>query len=160
VGSRHLPLSTGTALTTSDRRLLYGLRQNVDLERGLLGVPAGYVNPDEDTANGRLNIVSSLKRELEEEVGTLDQDVDKVQCLGLVGKEQTYIAFATELVISFGDILQRHPREREFATIESADTDRDSLRTFIELNHKQMTKHSLANILLYGMWCYGEEWLD
>jgi len=141
------PLSCGAVLRTSDQELIYGLRRGYDSTKITYGLPAGYVNPDSDLGSNRVDPFLTTQRELEEEIGILCSEIQRMQCLGLLGWEGTHMVFLTEVAPTSQDIKDRLPRESEFERLESIEV--ESVTKFLELNRDRILPHSLGGIVLY-----------
>jgi ADP-ribose pyrophosphatase YjhB (NUDIX family) len=159
VSGRIHPVSVGTVLLTSDAKLIHGRRKNVEFE-GLIGVPAGLVNPDADGRNRSLDFFTALRRELCEEVGIREYDIRQTLCLGVIAKEQPYLAFVTEISLSYVELAKLRPMEVEFQRFDATPANSLSVALLVSRCRENMATYALANILVYGGWSFGEKWLD
>jgi hypothetical protein len=62
--------------------------------------------------------------------------------------EQPYLAFITHLKISFKELDSNIPEEKEFSRFEAHQYERKHLEHFIASKYKEMTPHTLANMLM------------
>lgn len=159
VSGRIHPVSVGTVVLTSDAKLIHGRRKNVEFE-GVIGVPGGLVNPDADGRNRSLDFFIALRRELCEEVGIRESDVRHTLCLGVIGKEQLYLAFVTEINLRYVELMKLRPVEVEFEKFNVTPADSLSVALFLSRCRESMATYALANFLVYGGWSFGEKWLD
>jgi 8-oxo-dGTP pyrophosphatase MutT (NUDIX family) len=143
------PLSVGSMIVTADNKWIIGRRSKTyDFERQytLLG---GYLDPEKDIVNSKPNPFHAIRREIEEETG-IDKkhDIGSVICLGLDGIDQPYLAFNTQLKISYDELVYGTPKEKEFRTLDGYENEKRSLENFVTTNYKELTPHTLANILM------------
>jgi len=150
------PLSIGSMIVTSDNKWIIGRRKKTyDLE-GQYTLISGYMDPDKDLINSKPDPFFSIRREIEEETGTNgDQDIADVLCLGVDGIDQPYLAFRTQLKISYDELIPNIPAEKEFRKLEAYEYNETSIKNFVESNYKEMTPHTLANMLL--MYSYNDD---
>jgi len=141
------PLSCGAILKTSDQELIYGCRRALGSGKVTYGLPAGFVNPDSDRSSNLVDPFLTMQRELEEEIGILRSEIQRMQCLGLLGREGTHMVFLTEVAPTSRDTKHRLPRESELERLESIEV--KSITKFLELNHDRILPHSLGGIVLY-----------
>jgi N-acetylglutamate synthase-like GNAT family acetyltransferase/8-oxo-dGTP pyrophosphatase MutT (NUDIX family) len=62
-------------LRSSDGALLYGVMSDLTATGGLIFPPGGNLDPEDVTAEGKVNVVGAIYRELEEETGLTRDDV-------------------------------------------------------------------------------------
>jgi 8-oxo-dGTP pyrophosphatase MutT (NUDIX family) len=75
---------------------------------------AGYMDPDKDLVNSKPDPFFAIKREIEEETGiNKNRDIGNITCLGLDGIDQPYLAFSTQLKISYNELISNIPEEKE-----------------------------------------------
>jgi len=146
------PLSCGTVLKTSDQELIYGRRRGSGSAKEKYGLPAGYVDPDSDRSSSGVEPFLTMARELEEEIGILRDEIQRMECLGLLGGEGTHLVFLTEVVSTSEDIRDRLPRGSEFERLQSIGV--GSVTRFLELNRDRMLLHSLGGIALYDTYLH------
>ena len=110
---------------------------------------AGYMDPDRDIINSEPDPFFAVTSEIEEETG-LDKDkgIRNPLCLGLDGIDQPYLAFSTRLNVTYNELISKAPKEKEFRNFEVYQYDKRSIEKFIKSNYKQLTPHSLANMLM------------
>lgn len=143
------PLSVGSMVITAENKWIIGRRQETYDFEGQYTLPAGYMDPNKDLIEFKPDPYSALKREIEEETGiNKKHDIDKIICLGLNETEQPYLAFITHLKLSYKELVSNIPEEKEFSRIEAHQYERRYLEHFIVSKYKEMTPHTLANMLM------------
>lgn len=107
------------------------------------------MDPDKDLLNSKPNPFFAVRREIEEETG-IDKkwDIDNVLCLGLSDIDQPYLAFNVHLKISYEELISKIPEERELGKLEAYDYEKHIIRKFALSNYKDLTPHTLANMLM------------
>jgi 8-oxo-dGTP pyrophosphatase MutT (NUDIX family) len=143
------PLSVATMILTSDNKWIIGRRSKTHDYELSYALVAGYMDPEKDIVNSKPDPFYAIQRELIEETGILSQDISSVSCLGLDGESQPYLAFVTALTISSELFNSLVPIEKEFTQFEYYDLQREAIKDFLLSNYKQITPHSLANILMF-----------
>lgn len=140
------PLSVGSMIVTSDNKWLIGRRQETYDFEGQYTLLAGYMDPDKDIVNSKPDPFFAIKREIEEETGiNKTQDISNVICLGI---DQPYLAFRTQLRISYNELISNVPVEKEVRRLEAYPYEKQSITAFILSNYEELTPHTLANILM------------
>lgn len=143
------PLSVGSMIVTSDNKWIIGRRSKTYDFEGQFTLLAGYMDPDKDIVNSKPDPLFALMREIEEETGiSRIQDIGRVACLGLDGIDQPYLAFNTQLKISYVELISNIPEEKEFRKLEGYNYNKQSIERFVKSNYKELTPHTLANILM------------
>jgi 8-oxo-dGTP pyrophosphatase MutT (NUDIX family) len=143
------PLSVGSMVVTADKKWIIGRRHKTYDFEGQYTLLAGYMDPNKDLVNSKPDPFSALKREIEEETGiNKDHDIGNIICLGLDGTEQPYLAFNTQLNISYKELVSNIPEEKEFRRFEVYRYERRYLENFIVSNYEDLTPHTLANMLM------------
>jgi 8-oxo-dGTP pyrophosphatase MutT (NUDIX family) len=143
------PLSVGSMIVTSDDKWIIGRRRNTYDFEGQYTLVAGYMDPDNDIVNSIPDPFFAIKREIEEETGiSRNQDISSIICLGADGADQPYLAFKTQLKLSYAELKSNMPLEKEFREIEAYRHEKDSIKNFITSNYKELTPHTLANVLM------------
>jgi hypothetical protein len=73
-----------------------------------------------------------MKIEMEEETGiNKNQDISNVICLGADGTDQLYLAFRTQLRISYNELISNVPVERDFRKFEAYQHEKQSIKDLI-----------------------------
>ena len=157
------PLAVCSVVETRDGFMLYEQRQNVAVHAGRYHVIAGFFerNSDRD-AQGRPDPFGAMCRELREETGIRLADIEEHYCLGAVYdvvNPHGELCFLTRLHISLAEVLTRTPEDDEVKELLSLAVTRESLRDFLVKNHGNISATGEPNLLMYGGWKYGEEWL-
>jgi 8-oxo-dGTP pyrophosphatase MutT (NUDIX family) len=143
------PLSVGTMLVTADNKWIIGRRLKTYDFVGQYTLLAGYMDPDKDIVNSKPDPFFAIKREIEEETGiNKDCDIDNITCLGLDGIDQPYLAFSTQLKISYNELISNIAKEKEFRKFEAYQYEKQFIENFIISNYKELTPHTLANMLM------------
>jgi 8-oxo-dGTP pyrophosphatase MutT (NUDIX family) len=141
--------SVGSVVVTADNKWIIGRRLKTYDFEDQYTLLSGYMDPDKDIINSKPDPFFAIKREIEEETGIdKDHDIGSVVCLGLDGIEQPYLAFSTLLNISYDELITKIPGEKEFWNLEVYEYEERSIENFIMSNHKVLTPHSLANLLM------------
>ncbi len=158
------PLAVCSVVETRDGFILYEQRQNVAVHAGRFHVIAGFFerNLDRD-AQGRPDPFGAMCRELREETGIQIADIEEHYCLGAVYdvvNPHGELCFLTRLHISLAEVLTRTPEDDEVKELLSLALTKESLRDFLVKNHGNISATGEPNLLLYGGWKYGEEWLE
>ena len=89
-------------------------------------------------------------------------DIEEQYCLGAVYdviNPHGELCFLTRLHISLAEVLTRTPEDDEVKELLSLAVTRESLRDFLVKNHGNISATGEPNLLMYGGWKYGEEWL-
>jgi 8-oxo-dGTP pyrophosphatase MutT (NUDIX family) len=143
------PLSIGSMIVTADNKWVIGRRVKAHGFIGQYAVVGGYMDPDNDLLNSKPDPFFAVKREIEEETG-IDKkwDIDNVICLGLNDIDQPYLAFNAHLKISYEELISKIPEERELGRLEAYDYEKQIIRNFVLSNYKDLTPHTLANMLM------------
>jgi 8-oxo-dGTP pyrophosphatase MutT (NUDIX family) len=143
------PLSVGSMVVTADNKWIIGRRYGTYDFEGQYTLPAGYMDPNKDLIESKPDPYSALKREIEEETGiNKKHDIGNIICLGLNGTEQPYLAFITHLKLSYKELVSNIPEEKEFRRFEVHQYETKHLENFIVTKFKEMTPHTLANMLM------------
>jgi 8-oxo-dGTP pyrophosphatase MutT (NUDIX family) len=143
------PLSVGSMIVTYDHKWVIGKRLKTYGFEGLYAVVGGYMDPDKDIINSKPDPFFAIKREIEEETGiNKKRDIDYVICLGLNEIDQPYLAFNTQLNISYKQLISNIPEEKELGKLEAYDYEKQAVGSFISSNYKVLTPHTLANMLM------------
>ena len=143
------PLSVGSMVITADNKWIIGRRLKTYDFQDQYTLFAGYMDPGRDVINSKPDPFFAVKSEIEEETG-LDKDrgICNSLCLGLHGVDQPYLAFSTRLNVPYAELISKVPEEKEFRNFEVYQYDKRSIEKFIKSNYKQLTPHSLANMLM------------
>jgi 8-oxo-dGTP pyrophosphatase MutT (NUDIX family) len=157
------PLAVCSVVETSDGFILYEQRQNVAVHAGRYHVIAGFFerNLDRD-AQGQPDPFGAMCRELREETGIQVADIKDQYCLGAaydIINPHGELCFLTRLHIPLAEVLTRTPEDDEVKELLSLAVTEESLRAFLIANHGNISATGEPNLLMYGGWKYGEEWL-
>ena len=143
------PLSVGSMMVTADNKWVIGRRLKTYDFAGQYAVVGGYMDPDKDIINSKPNPFFAIKREIEEETGIdKKRDIENVICLGLNDIDQPYLAFNTQLKISYDELISNMPEEKELKKLEAFDYEKQAVGNFVLSNYKELTPHTLANMLM------------
>lgn len=170
--STHTRAELGNALgvcsvvETSDNVILLDKRQGVDVYTGRYHVIGGFFERHLDTAiqSNLPDPFAAVRREIREETGIQAEDIRDQYCLGVVYDLATphgEIIFLTRLHIPLQVVLdERTPEEQEIKQLQTLAVTKESLRTFILQQHGNISATGEPNLLFYGAWKFGEEWLQ
>jgi 8-oxo-dGTP pyrophosphatase MutT (NUDIX family) len=143
------PLSVGSMIVTSDNKWIIGRRLETYNFEGQYTLLAGYMDPDRDIINFKPDPFFAIKREIVEETGIdKNRDISNIACLGLDCTDQPYLAFSTQLGISYDELISNMPEEKEFRNFEAYQYEKQSIENFITSKYKELTPHTLANMLM------------
>ena len=147
------PLSVGTLIETSDKKLLFGRRLNtLDFDPGLFSVLAGTMDAKIDLTNNVPDPFKSLLRELYEEKSIAEKEVIESRCLGLVYNskyKQTYLPFFTRINISSETLLEKPCNELEFRKFFLVNSTVKAVENFLVPQIQDFSQTCLANIILW-----------
>ena len=157
------PLAVCSVVETSDGFILYERRQNVAVHAGRYHVIAGFFEREQDRdAQGQPDPFGAMCRELREETGIQVADIKEQYCLGTVYdviNPHGELCFLTRLHISLAQVLKRTPEDDEVKKLQALAVTNESLRDFLIANHGNISATGEPNLLMYGGWKFGEEWL-
>jgi 8-oxo-dGTP pyrophosphatase MutT (NUDIX family) len=157
-------LAVCSVVETSDGYILLDKRQGVDVYVGRYHVIGGFFERGRDSTSGdaQPDPFGAIRREIREETGILASDIAEQYCLGLVYDLVTPHAefcFLTRLHIPLSEVKKRVPEEDEIKHLETLYVTEQSLRDFIAQNHGNISATGEPNLLLYGEWRFGQQWL-
>jgi len=156
-------LAVCSVVETSDGYILLDKRQGVDVYVGRYHVIGGFFERGRDsTGDGQPNPFGAICREIREETGILASDIAEQYCLGLVydlATPHAELCFLTRLHIPLSEVKTRVPEENEIKHLETLYVTEQNLRDFIVRNHGNISATGEPNLLLYGEWRFGAQWL-
>ena len=136
-------------IVTADNKWIIGRRSKTYGFEGQYAVVGGYMDPDKDIINSKPDPFFAIRREIEEETGiNKKRDIDDIICLGLNEIDQPYLAFNTQLKITYEQLISNIPEEKELGKLEAYDYEKQPVGSFISSNYKELTPHTLANMLM------------
>jgi 8-oxo-dGTP pyrophosphatase MutT (NUDIX family) len=152
------PLSVGAIVVTTDRQFVLGRRRgDLDLNPNKLSVPAGVMDRKRDVQNGHPNAFGAIVRELTEETGLLESEIEEIDCLGLVymnAYSQYFMPFGVVVNASSKDVESRIPLEQEFQELSFFDDEWKVISKLLK-SSAEISETCLANLLLYVSRRYG-----
>jgi ADP-ribose pyrophosphatase YjhB (NUDIX family) len=152
-----------SVVETSDGHILLDKREGVDMYVGRYHVIGGFFERGLDlTSAAHPDPFAAVRREIHEETGVQPDDIRRQYCFGAVYDLLTphaELCFLTQLKISLATVLARTPLDREIKKLRSLHISSESLRNFILEHHGNISPTGEPNLLLYGEWKFGEEWL-
>ncbi|MCK9578651.1 NUDIX hydrolase [bacterium] len=146
-----IPLSVGAVAITKDNKIVLAMRHDTTFDNKLLTfLPGGYIDPPADEKNGKISILSCIKRELKEELGI--KDYDRVKCLGIVhskeSSKQPLVAVRLILFDSSQSIRSAYgPKNCESSNLCLIDNNIYAMAKF--LNGKKIAIHDAWKIILH-----------
>ena len=166
------PLAVCSVVETSDGYILLDKRQGVDVYVGRYHVIGGFFeraldsvnaeNTDRTNTNIQPDPFAAMRREIREETGIQGADISKQYCLGIVYDLITphaEMCFLTRLHISLQEVWQRQPEDNEIKQLIPLFVTPESLRDFILEHHGNISATGEPDLLFYGGWKFGQEWL-
>jgi 8-oxo-dGTP pyrophosphatase MutT (NUDIX family) len=154
------PLSVGMVLVTADEQCVIGVRGgSVDSYHGKYATVAGYMDRGGDITYGLPDPHATVIRELFEETGVIDSEINKTVCLGFTGRKQTLAAFLVQLNISSLELSKKTPQDIEFVRFQYIKKLPDALLHFISSNEARIPTYTGANLILLGMNEFGVDWI-
>jgi 8-oxo-dGTP pyrophosphatase MutT (NUDIX family) len=157
-------LSVCSVVETSDGYILLDKRQGVDVYVGRYHVIGGFFERDLDsTGFQEPDPFGAICREIREETGIQQSDINEQFCLGVVYDTATphaEMCFLTRLTIPLAEVNRRVPEEDEIKKLEVLKVTKESLREFLLKNHGNISATGEPNLLLYGGVRFGERWLE
>ncbi|HEY8478069.1 MAG TPA: NUDIX hydrolase [Chloroflexota bacterium] len=146
------PLGVSAVVTTSDGKLLLGVRSHRVAEyRGWIDLVGGNVDPAAHLVDGVPDPVRAVLQEVQEELGVRAEDVERVVCLGLARNTRTgkpELIFATALAASSELFLQTGPTP-EHRQMVALPADSEAVRDFLR-RARRVTPSAQAGLTL---WC-------
>lgn len=116
------PLSTSTAIITSDGRMIIAQRVSGDAS-GSIDTIGGYVDPEKDVdQKGKIDIFQAARREITEETGINESEITEMCCLGLsyeyTGLCHPVASFVIKTPLTAEEIKGRRHEEIEIIVVE------------------------------------------
>ena len=104
-------LSAGCVIITSDNYLVLGTRANhLALEPGKITIVSGMADSRDIVQNRQIDLFGHIKREMQEEVGIIEDEIEHLSCIGLVDNlkhHNVYAPFFGCVSIPFSRIIKR-----------------------------------------------------
>jgi 8-oxo-dGTP pyrophosphatase MutT (NUDIX family) len=159
-------LGISAAVVTSDGYVALGQRgRGVTLHEGALHPFGGMVEQSDRRPDGSCDLFAAIRRELEEELGLKDADINRISLIGLVRDRdilQPELIFDAYLGITRLELFGRFRPEMsqgEHSAIEFLHDEPDA--AIPSLNWAgNLTPIAEATYLLHGRACWGEEWYE
>lgn len=158
-------LSVCAVVETSDKYILLDKRQGVDVYVGRYHVIGGFFERHLDGGQQRSkpDPFGAMRREIREETGIQAEDIREQYCLGAVYDLTTphaELCFLMQLQISLDEVLRnRQPEVNEIKQLRYLAVTKESLQAFILSHHGNISATGEPNLLFYGAWKFGENWL-
>ncbi len=157
------PLAVCSVVETSDDYILLDKRQGVDVYVGRYHVIGGFFERHLDQVASLPDPFGAIRREIREETGIQADDILDQYCLGVVydlTMPHGEMCFLTRLHIPLDEVLRRSPEDREIKQLIPLQVTEENLRAFILKHHGNISATGEPNLLLYGGWKFGEQWLE
>ena len=104
-------LSVGCVIITSDNYLVLGTRANhLAFESGKVTVVSGLADNRDIVQNKQIDIFGCIRREMQEEIGIKEDEIQLLSCIGLIGNfkhHNVYVPFFGCVNVSFSQIIER-----------------------------------------------------
>lgn len=155
-------LAVCSVIETSDEYILLDKRQGVDVYVGRYHVIGGFFERDLDMTT-HPDPFAAICREIREETGILTDDMSEQYCLCVVYDRATphaELCFLTRLHIPLSTVLARTPEDDEIKQLYPLKATSEHLRDFILRHHGNISATGEPNLLRYGAWKFGENWLS
>jgi len=181
------PLGTSALVVTSDGWLLLGRRsEKLACHGGYLHSFGGTLEPQDQVGPDRMDVFRAMRRELREELGLDNDDVQELACTGLVRDtsiHQPELLFDAVLAVSRSDVLARlnlpepralaradltgveprraDPRDQnpEHTAIECCLDEPEAIVPFVD-GTERIAPVALASLLLHGRHDWGLDWYE
>lgn len=165
-------LAVCSVVETGDGYILLDKRQGVDGYVGRYHVIGGFFERDLDTdvasSTGIATHITpdpfrAIRREIREETGIQQADIREQYSLGVVydlTMPHGEMCFLTRLRIPLAEVQTRIPEEQEIQQLRSLYVTRESLTSFLQTHHGNISPTGEPNLLLYGALLFGEEWFE
>ncbi|GCF09264.1 NUDIX hydrolase [Dictyobacter arantiisoli] len=156
------PLAVCSVVETCDHVILLDQRQGVDVYVGRYHVIGGFFERDRDITAQQPDPFRAIRREIREETGIQEQDIQEQYCLGLVydlTMPHSELCFLTRLRIPLTEVQKRVAEDQEIKTLHTLSVTAKSLQQFILTHHGNISATGEPNLLFYGAWKFGESWL-
>ncbi len=156
------PLTVSAALITNDGKIVLEKRSRIDTRRRKYHVIAGFMEHDLDSAADQLNPFRTLRREIQEELGSAPEGPVYATSLvrAVYGSE---LCFFSRLRLSFDDLLQVQAgggTDAEIDSLVGIDDAPAALASFLNRHPVDLVPSGRACLLMYGREAYGKRWYD
>ncbi len=160
------PIGISATVITADGWLLYGRRnRQVACMAGYAHTFGGTIEHEEMLPDGTFDAFAGLRRELDEELGLKDDEIDRLICLGLIrdGRiRQPELIFDAHVRLSKSDIASRiHPGgpHEEHVEVLACRDNQESIPPFLQ-NTPQIAPVLAGAIMQHGRYCFGSSWYE
>ncbi|NLX12521.1 MAG: hypothetical protein GXY44_02565 [Phycisphaerales bacterium] len=158
------PIGISATVIASDGWLLYGRRnEQVACMAGYAHTFGGTLERDEMLADGTFDAFAGLRRELDEELGLKEKDIERLICLGMIRDgltRQPELIFDAYIRLTKSDIAARvRPgcADEEHAEILACRNSPDAVLPFIRDTH-QIAPVLIGAIMQHGRYRFGPAW--
>lgn len=160
------PIGISATVITADEWLLCGRRsQRVACMAGYAHTFGGTIEPDEMLPDGTFDAFASLRRELSEELGLQENEIDRLICLGLIrdGRiRQPELILDAYVKLSKSDITGRirpgHMHEEHTEVLACRD-EPESILPFLQ-STPRIAPVLVGAIMQHGRYCFGTSWYE
>ncbi len=157
-------LSVCSVIETSDNFILIEKRQGVDVYEGRYHVIGGFFERSLDSnASAQPDPFAAMRREIREETGIRQEDIQEQYCLGVVYDLATphgEICFLTRLHIPLTEVQTRQPEDDEVQHLQFLRGTSEEVQAFLLANHGNISATGEPNLLLYYKEKFGTEWYE
>ena len=152
------PLGLSALIVCADSKLLLGLRgKGTFLYSGYWHTFGGMADMQDVGVDGNVSLFNVIARELNEELGVADEEIEKIRCIGMVRDLailQPEIIFEVQVSLTSNEIVQRmgsrfsQPND-EHDGIIAIEKKADAVNHFVASHPSQITAVALATLAHY-----------
>lgn len=158
------PIGISATIASADGWLLYGRRnEHVACMAGYAHTFGGTIEHEEIRPDETFDPFASLRRELEEELGLKENEIERLVCLGLIrdGRiRQPELIFDAYVRLTKSDIANRvHPGDphEEHVEVLACRDESDAILPFLR-NTPRIAPVLVGAMMQHGRYCFGSSW--